>query len=985
MGNEMGNQNVSGLQVEEPMEPDTPAKASEAALLSSHLESLRVKKVSVPTLDSDNVHGNGNQSSPDLANVSEVDGSHIQDQAPTGRDNSATANSGNRVEILLLPSHLDGGEKERISVLPLEAEDLHTNFENPDTTNSHESGNHLIQNEASTGRGQEHEISMESERKKNCDQKSSVDSCSAPSIQRSSVVLVSKGDVIQSNGSFHFGENNNETDGVEQMDTKSISLLRDVKIDGDGEEIQAEMDVSRTKTTELAPNGSLESFYLEAIDCDVKGVFLGDGTGAVGMGAELKMNVHGRGSVLVSQEDGKVSVDALESFYLDAIESEIKAVCLGDDLHAIGMGDEMNTIYEENREVLIDKSNIDKNDMLQTDNAAIETEKEKKPLNNDEINDFGIENSLQADNGEQTESGQQIKLHDGGGLISEKDVEEGLDNEREDTDNSLLLSLPLADSIGASKMEEREDADPKGEESEDLWSDTVKNELEQDSNLNFDGGSMNEEILRPVLPQPESLKQETDFVLPILIPLEKQQEPVTENGETETKTLEPRQTLEQESCLDVHSGEGFGNSAGNPLSETSEPTSELGPDESQFADGSLNENGVVSTAISQSLSQEEELSPSLTKFLGDNEQKTHSETPANGEMPSTKLSQANFDSSEMHTTDSDLEDSLVETEVSALKTQTENIESLSHCKDEWAAHGVNGLCEKDKENQDIQLHASDSPSIKVSEPQMKNGGETGNEEPLSDEENRKYQETLGRESHLSETTPFDSSPSAGKSSISALEASPALPDHEASASESWEEVQENHIIQIGMSESPESDFALPPANAEVSVVETKIEEFEQKIMLQQASTAKDEASQALENNEKSVTASHHEEESATKHLHSTCSCTDSKIQTTETELQILKPTKDESSSEAEPVEKKVFALERSNSEKLKTPLSNSVKEETHVGEPLQNQASLPEKKIVKEDWGSPKKEITTSAKGRGKPKSRYSLFSHCMCCTTVIQ
>ncbi|XP_077247681.1 uncharacterized protein LOC143887482 isoform X2 [Tasmannia lanceolata] len=85
------------------------------------------------------------------------------------------------------------------------------------------------------------------------------------------------------------------------------------------------------------------------------------------------------------------------------------------------------------------------------------------------------------------------------------------------------------------------------------------------------------------------------------------------------------------------------------------------------------------------------------------------------------------------------------------------------------------------------------------------------------------------------------------------------------------------------------------------------------------------------------------------------------------------------------VENEVSTLEGSDSEKLKTPLTRNLKEETYVLEPLQKQEILVVK-AVNEPCVSPGRKImTNSPKEREKHRPRFSLFSNCMCCTAVIQ
>lgn len=89
-----------------------------------------------------------------------------------------------------------------------------------------------------------------------------------------------------------------------------------------------------------------------------------------------------------------------------------------------------------------------------------------------------------------------------------------------------------------------------------------------------------------------------------------------------------------------------------------------------------------------------------------------------------------------------------------------------------------------------------------------------------------------------------------------------------------------------------------------------------------------------------------------------------------------------------PVEEKVIALERSDSEKSRTPFLGFLKEdeEAHaVVTPKKQDNHAAAKKTTKDLWNSPTKEVASaSPKGKEKHKRRASLFGQCMCCATVI-
>lgn len=92
--------------------------------------------------------------------------------------------------------------------------------------------------------------------------------------------------------------------------------------------------------------------------------------------------------------------------------------------------------------------------------------------------------------------------------------------------------------------------------------------------------------------------------------------------------------------------------------------------------------------------------------------------------------------------------------------------------------------------------------------------------------------------------------------------------------------------------------------------------------------------------------------------------------------------------QAMPVEKKMITLERSDSEKSRTPFLGFLKEdeEAHVAVTPNKQDNLAaEKKATKDLWNSPSKEVgSTLPKGKQKHKRRTSLFGNCMCCASVI-
>ncbi|POO02061.1 hypothetical protein TorRG33x02_018450 [Trema orientale] len=91
-----------------------------------------------------------------------------------------------------------------------------------------------------------------------------------------------------------------------------------------------------------------------------------------------------------------------------------------------------------------------------------------------------------------------------------------------------------------------------------------------------------------------------------------------------------------------------------------------------------------------------------------------------------------------------------------------------------------------------------------------------------------------------------------------------------------------------------------------------------------------------------------------------------------------------------PVEEKVVKLERSDSEKSKTPFLGFLKEEeeAHVVVTPQKHSrnGFASQKETKDLWKSSSREATssTSPKAKEKRKARSSLFGNCMCCATVI-
>lgn len=95
--------------------------------------------------------------------------------------------------------------------------------------------------------------------------------------------------------------------------------------------------------------------------------------------------------------------------------------------------------------------------------------------------------------------------------------------------------------------------------------------------------------------------------------------------------------------------------------------------------------------------------------------------------------------------------------------------------------------------------------------------------------------------------------------------------------------------------------------------------------------------------------------------------------------------------QATPMEEKVITLERSDSEKSRTPFLGFMKEDEEaqvqvVVQPKRKEDCVAAKKTTKDSWNSSStKEISpTPPKNKAKHKRRSSLFTNCMCCTTVI-
>lgn len=97
---------------------------------------------------------------------------------------------------------------------------------------------------------------------------------------------------------------------------------------------------------------------------------------------------------------------------------------------------------------------------------------------------------------------------------------------------------------------------------------------------------------------------------------------------------------------------------------------------------------------------------------------------------------------------------------------------------------------------------------------------------------------------------------------------------------------------------------------------------------------------------------------------------------------------DMSKYKAMPVQEKVVTLERSDSEKSRTPFLGFLKEEEEariVVTPYKEEHHTSVKKAAKDMCKSPTKVITSSSpKVKEKRKARSSLFGTCICCATVI-
>ncbi|XP_022722860.1 myb-like protein X isoform X2 [Durio zibethinus] len=95
--------------------------------------------------------------------------------------------------------------------------------------------------------------------------------------------------------------------------------------------------------------------------------------------------------------------------------------------------------------------------------------------------------------------------------------------------------------------------------------------------------------------------------------------------------------------------------------------------------------------------------------------------------------------------------------------------------------------------------------------------------------------------------------------------------------------------------------------------------------------------------------------------------------------------KNSSQYEAMPVEEKVVTLETSDSEKSKTPFPGFSKEEEEADQMLISPKKGDNQSTAKKTTKVSAKEVTSSStKGKGKRKPRTSLFGTCMCCATVI-
>ncbi|XP_043718902.1 uncharacterized protein LOC122666862 isoform X2 [Telopea speciosissima] len=100
-----------------------------------------------------------------------------------------------------------------------------------------------------------------------------------------------------------------------------------------------------------------------------------------------------------------------------------------------------------------------------------------------------------------------------------------------------------------------------------------------------------------------------------------------------------------------------------------------------------------------------------------------------------------------------------------------------------------------------------------------------------------------------------------------------------------------------------------------------------------------------------------------------------------------KSEKDQLQYEEMSAQKHVIALERTSSEKLRTPLLDFLKEgEKHANESAKKNKGHVAKKSAEDGWNSStKKDMATSPRVIQKRKPKYTLFSNCMGCTEVIQ
>ncbi|KAK0607170.1 hypothetical protein LWI29_010683 [Acer saccharum] len=92
--------------------------------------------------------------------------------------------------------------------------------------------------------------------------------------------------------------------------------------------------------------------------------------------------------------------------------------------------------------------------------------------------------------------------------------------------------------------------------------------------------------------------------------------------------------------------------------------------------------------------------------------------------------------------------------------------------------------------------------------------------------------------------------------------------------------------------------------------------------------------------------------------------------------------KDMLDTQAMPVEEKVVRMERSDSEKSKTPFLGFLKEEEEVHILITPQKQDNNNNAAKK--GNKEQVTLTSPKSKEKRRPRSSLFTNCMCCTTVI-